>query len=66
MEYRNLDAQKIRALLYPPGLQTNAIAALLDLFPDHLREFPELDYLIENTKTLELGLPHVTRNNFRF
>ncbi|MEM9808000.1 MAG: O-antigen ligase family protein [Cyanobacteria bacterium P01_D01_bin.56] len=66
LAYRNQDAEKINAILYLPTLQQNAITLLLDLFPDHAREVPALDRLIEQVKTSELGLPHTTNNNFDF
>ncbi|MEO0532747.1 MAG: O-antigen ligase family protein [Cyanobacteria bacterium P01_A01_bin.123] len=65
LAYRNQDAQKIGTLLYPDGLQANSIATLIDLFPDYIREFPELDHLLERAKISDLGLPHVTNSNFQ-
>ncbi|MEO1070311.1 MAG: hypothetical protein AAFW95_14555 [Cyanobacteria bacterium J06638_6] len=63
--YRNYQAKQITLMLTPQHLQTYTLVAKLNLFPPWPREFPALDYRIEELRTRELGLPHPTQNGFR-
>jgi putative inorganic carbon (HCO3(-)) transporter len=59
--YRNQQAQGIRQILKPEGLEIAPIISALNLFPQWPREFPALDRYIEALKAELLNLPHPTQ-----
>ncbi|EKV03440.1 lipid A core-O-antigen ligase-like enyme [Leptolyngbya sp. PCC 7375] len=65
--YRSYYAKRVSSILLPENLRQFSIPVSLNLFSlSWPREFPPLDHLVESLRTEAFGLPHPTRNNFKF
>lgn len=63
--YRNQDFEAVDTVFRPRNLTAYRLLSILGLSGSQPRTFPELDRLIDEVRTQELGLPHPTENHFQ-
>lgn len=54
--YRNLAANTIRQILYPGEINASVLISSIGLFPDAPREYPQLDYFMDDLRSKQLSI----------